>query len=332
MRMSRYNNKSIREEGSAEGGKKKYGRGKPSRPSGGVWAKKALGQHFLKDESIAMDIVDALLIPYTKEDEIAYEKGEPYKEQVNVLEIGPGTGVLTKYLLENKKIKLEVAEIDDESIAFLKSKFPQLLYTLQKRDFLTIDPHDIFQGQFFIIGNFPYNISSQIFFKILEYRDSVPQVVCMLQKEVAERLASGPGNKSYGILSVLLQAWYNIEYLFTVDNTVFMPRPKVQSAVIRLIRNERTSLGCDEELFKAIIKTCFNQRRKTIRNSIKPLLNTLPTSIAPSAADLNSTDQNSVAGASPDSILQRLESTCLLDSRPEQLGVEDFVKLAKAVR
>lgn len=355
--MSRYNNKSI----SAEGGKKKYGRGKPLRPNGGVWAKKALGQHFLKDESVAMDIVDALLIPYTKEDEIAYDKGEPYKEQINVLEIGPGTGVFTKYLLENKKIKLEVAEIDDESIAFLKSKFPQLLYTLQKRDFLTIDPHDIFQGQFFIIGNFPYNISSQILFKILEYRDSVPQVVCMLQKEVAERLASGPGNKSYGILSVLLQAWYNIEYLFTVDNTVFMPRPKVQSAVIRLIRNERKSLGCDEELFKTIIKTCFNQRRKTIRNSIKPLLNKLPSVGGSSSGsdgsstcseDLSSGSENLnngledlrygsdnssfdsedlSSGISKDIRLGRLEATDLLDARPEQLGVEDFVKLAKTI-
>lgn len=262
----------------------------------GVRAKKALGQHFLKDEDIAIEIVDSLLIP---------------DEGAQVLEIGPGTGVLTKYLLQDERIKLELAEIDEESIERLKSKFTQLLYTLKKRDFLKTDLAEIFKGKFFVIGNFPYNISSQIFFKILENKDSVEQVVCMLQKEVAERLAAEPGTKTYGILSVLLQAWYDIEYLFTVDETVFVPRPKVKSGVIRLWRNERKSLDCDEALFKEIIKTCFNQRRKTIRNSIKPLI----TRMAASSEDL----------------MQRAEATGLLNARPEQLGVEEFVKITKAL-
>ena len=177
-----------------------------------VRAKKALGQHFLKDEGIAKRIVDSLVI----------------NGRTQVLEIGPGTGVLTKYLLANPDIKLEVAEIDPESIACLQELFPQLLYSLQQRDFLKIPLEKIFQGRFAVIGNFPYNISSQIFFRILDYKDSVPQVVCMLQREVAQRLTSGPGNKSYGILSVLLQAWYDTEYLFTVDEHLFLPPPQGQ--------------------------------------------------------------------------------------------------------
>lgn len=270
-----------------------------------VRAKKALGQHFLKDESIAKRIVDSLILPQTGEDEAVSVTGNTNPLKMNVLEIGPGTGVLTKYLLEMPQIKLEVAEIDTESIEYLKAAYPQLLYSLVQRDFLAMHPDQIFAGEFAVIGNFPYNISSQIFFKILDYKEQVPQVVCMLQKEVAERLASPPGNKSYGILSVLLQAWYNIEYLFTVHENVFSPPPKVKSGVIRLTRNERTNLGCDEALFKEVIKTCFNQRRKTIRNSIKPVL--------------------SKYGCP-------MPETLLLEKRPEQLSVEEFVELTCACK
>lgn len=255
-----------------------------------VRAKKALGQHFLKDESVAKRIVDSLILPE--------------EDKLQVLEIGPGTGVLTKYLLDNPQVKLELAEIDTESIEYLRGMYTQLLYTLEQRDFLKMDLDTIFNGEFAIIGNFPYNISSQIFFKALDYREKVPQIVCMLQKEVAERLASPPGNKSYGILSVLLQAWYNIEYLFTVHENVFNPPPKVKSGVIRLTRNSRESLGCSPELFKLIIKTCFNQRRKTIRNSIKPIV---------SSKGIN------------------LPTHELLEKRPEQLSVEQFIELTKLV-
>lgn len=253
-----------------------------------VKAKKALGQHFLKDESIAKRIVDSLLVLEN--------------EKTQVLEIGPGTGVLTKYLLKDNNITLELSEVDTESIDYLKENYPEFRNNLVVKDFLRTDSDIFFKGSFSIIGNFPYNISSQIFFKILEDKDRIPQVVCMLQKEVAERLASPPGNKSYGILSVLLQAWYNIEYLFTVGEHVFIPPPKVKSGVIRLTRNSRESLGCDEELFKKIIKTCFNQRRKTIRNSIKPLLN--------------------------DKIIP---DNVLFTKRPEQLSVEEFIQLTKLI-
>jgi 16S rRNA (adenine1518-N6/adenine1519-N6)-dimethyltransferase len=182
-----------------------------------------------------------------------------------------------------------------------------MLYSLQQRDFLTTPLEKIFNGEYAVIGNFPYNISSQIFFRILDYKESVPQVVCMLQKEVAERLASGPGTKAYGILSVLLQAWYNIEYLFTVPEHVFLPPPKVKSGVIRLTRNNRTSLGCDEVLFKKVVKACFNQRRKTIRNSIKPII----TEMGKQAKLDNPSEAFST----------------LLGLRPEQLSVEQFIEL-----
>lgn len=253
-----------------------------------VKAKKALGQHFLKDEGIAKGIVDALRI------------NDETRLSNNVLEIGPGTGVLTKYLIEDERVRLELAEIDTESIEYLKATYPYSLSSLVQRDFLQMNLRDAFAGEpFSIIGNFPYNISSQIFFKILEDPNLVPQVVCMLQKEVAERLVSPPGNKSYGILSVLLQAWYNMEYLFTVPEHVFLPPPKVKSGVIRLVRNDNKELGCDPQLFKQIIKACFNQRRKTIRNSIKPI-----------AAKLGIEIQDPI-----------------LDKRPEQLSVEEFVYL-----
>ena len=253
-----------------------------------VKAKKALGQHFLKDEGIAKGIVDALRI------------NDETRLSNNVLEIGPGTGVLTKYLIEDERVRLELAEIDTESIEYLKATYPYSLSSLVQRDFLQMNLRDAFAGEpFSIIGNFPYNISSQIFFKILEDPNLVPQVVCMLQKEVAERLVSPPGNKSYGILSVLLQAWYNMEYLFTVPEHVFLPPPKVKSGVIRLVRNDNKELGCDPQLFKQIIKACFNQRRKTIRNSIKPI-----------AAKLGIEIQDPI-----------------LDKRPEQLSVQEFVYL-----
>lgn len=254
-----------------------------------VKAKKALGQHFLKDEGIAKGIVDALMVE------------NQAKSSNNVLEIGPGTGVLTKYLIGDERIKLELAEIDIESIEYLKATYPYSLSSLVQRDFLQMNLRDVFASEpFGIIGNFPYNISSQIFFKILEDPDLVPQVVCMLQKEVAERLVSPPGNKSYGILSVLLQAWYNMEYLFTVPEHVFLPPPKVKSGVIRLTRNSNTELGCEPQLFKQIVKACFNQRRKTIRNSIKPTI----------AVKLGREIQDPI-----------------LDRRPEQLSVQEFVYL-----
>jgi len=251
-----------------------------------VKAKKSLGQHFLKDLTIAKKIVESLTIDGNSD----------------VLEIGPGTGVLTQFLIVDAKINLAVAEIDRESVEYLKVHYPQLGDRLWAGDFLKMDLTKIFSDKFLVIGNFPYNISSQIFFKVLDYKERVPMVVGMIQKEVAERLASPPGNKNYGILSVLLQAWYDIEYLFTVDENVFSPPPKVKSAVIRLKRNSRESLGCDEILFKAVVKTAFNQRRKAIRNSIKPLLD---------------------GKILPDSYL--------LGQRPEQLSVEEFVELTKLV-
>ena len=269
----------------------------------GVKAKKGLGQHFLADESIAQRIVEGLILP----DKTGNESSGGKTSQLQVLEIGPGTGVLTKYMLQNPQIKLEVCEIDTESIEYLQKTYPQMLYSLQQRDFLQVPLEKIFNGEFAVIGNFPYNISSQIFFKVLDYKETIPQVVCMLQKEVAERLASGPGNKAYGILSVLLQAWYNIEYLFTVPEHVFVPPPKVKSGVIRLTRNSRTSLGCDEVLFKKVVKTCFNQRRKTIRNSIKPIL---------AETGKNFTPENT-----PEQLSR------LFELRPEQLSVEQFVEL-----
>ena len=199
-----------------------------------VRAKKALGQHFLTDQKIARSIVDALTVPG------------------DVLEIGPGMGVLTQYLLERSEIALKLVEIDGESVDYLRSHFPDMQGRLMQEDFLKMNLQKVFPGRFGIIGNFPYNISSQIFFKILDHKDCVPEVVCMIQKEVAERIAEKPGTKTYGILSVLLQAWYDIEYLFSVGSGCFAPPPKVESAVIRLTRNGRTDLGCDESLFRRL--------------------------------------------------------------------------------
>lgn len=255
-----------------------------------VRAKKRLGQHFLNDEGIAGRIVDALY-------DMLPEKGG------SVLEVGPGTGVLTKYLLQRKDLDFRAVEIDEESVEYLFQTYPQIRKRLYEEDFLKMDLKKIFPDSLAIIGNFPYNISSQIFFRILDYRDSIPFAVGMVQKEVADRLASPPGNKAYGILSVLLQAWYDIEYLFTVEPGSFTPPPKVRSAVIRIRRNGRQSLDCDEDLFRKVVKTCFNMRRKTIRNSIKPLLGEYS-----------------------------VEPTPLLDLRPEQLSVEMFVELTSMLK
>lgn len=247
-----------------------------------VKPKKALGQHFLKDLDIARRIADTL---------------SDYKD-LPVLEIGPGMGVLTQYLLEAGH-DLTVVELDMESVDYLEQNFPTLEGRILCEDFLRLDLSKLFPGQFCVIGNYPYNISSQIFFKVLDFREHVPCCSGMIQKEVAERLAAGPGSKTYGILSVLLQAWYTVEYLFTVSETVFDPPPKVKSAVIRMVRNDRKELGCDEKLFKTVVKTSFNQRRKTLRNSMKPLL----------------------GKDCPDYALP------VFDKRPEQLSVEQFVEL-----
>ena len=220
-----------------------------------VRAKKALGQHFLTDLSIAQRIADALTV----------EDGTV----MPALEVGPGMGVLTQYLLKRPEVDLRMVEIDTESVNYLLVHFPQVNGRLLEADFLKLKLEKFFSGQFAVIGNFPYNISSQIFFKILDYKEQVPQVVCMIQKEVAVRLAEPPGSKEYGILSVLLQAWYDIDYLFTVGEKVFNPPPKVKSAVVRLVRNNVEKLDCDEALFIKVVKASFGQRRKMLRNSLK---------------------------------------------------------------
>jgi len=250
-----------------------------------VRPKKHLGQHFLKDKNIASRIVDSLVLT---------------QEPNQVIEIGPGTGVLTQFLQLKPAIDLRLAEIDRESIAYLKEHFPDLSTHIIEGDFLKLSLDKIFHGDIHIIGNFPYNISSQIFFKVLDHRSQVKQVVCMLQKEVADRIAEKPGSKTYGILSVLLQAYYTIEYLFKVPPGVFFPPPKVMSAVIRLTRNSRAKLACDEVLFKAVVKQAFQNRRKTLRNALKVL--NLPASVL---------------------------GHPLLDKRAEQLEVEQFVFLTQ---
>ncbi len=217
-----------------------------------VKPKKSLGQHFLTNEDIAVRIVESIS-----------------SSPKNVLEIGPGMGVLTKYLLHKQYEHFKVVELDGESVEFLKSHYPDLSGNIIAQDFLKLDLGAIFNNQVVVIGNFPYNISSQILFKILDSKDLVNETVGMFQKEVAERVASKPGNKQYGILSVLLQAFYDIEYLFTVDENQFLPPPKVKSAVIRLVRNPQKQLCCSETLFKQIVKAGFNQRRKTLRNSLR---------------------------------------------------------------
>ena len=222
-----------------------------------VRPKKNLGQHFLTDLSIAKRIADTVDEPYAN---------------LPVLEVGPGMGVMTQYLVEKPR-PLKVVEIDRESVAYLNENFPKLRENILGADFLRMDLNEVFGGQQFVLtGNYPYDISSQIFFKMLDNRDLIPCCTGMIQHEVAVRMAAKPGNKQYGILSVLIQAWYNVEYLFTVEPSVFNPPPKVQSAVIRMTRNEVQHLGCDEQLFKRVVKTVFNQRRKMLRVSLKQLL------------------------------------------------------------
>jgi 16S rRNA (adenine1518-N6/adenine1519-N6)-dimethyltransferase len=221
-----------------------------------VRAKKHLGQHFLKDLNIAQRIVDGL------SGHGGYDR---------VLEIGPGMGVLTQYLLTKTEFSTYVIEIDTESVAYLQKHYEELSPRIIEGDFLKFNPADFFPKPFAIIGNFPYNISSQIFFRALQIRDRIPEIVCMLQKEVAQRIASPPGSKEYGILSVLLQAFYDIDYLVSVPPGAFDPPPKVQSGVIRLRRNAVSALDCDEKLFFRVVKTAFNQRRKTLRNALKPV-------------------------------------------------------------
>ncbi len=250
-----------------------------------VRAKKYLGQHFLRDTEIARRIAESLTPGLAS----------------NVLEIGPGMGVLTQFLIENQNFKLTAVEIDKESVDYLHVHYPTL--EVVEGDFLKMNLKTDFENKFSIIGNFPYNISSQIFFKVLDNREQVPQVVCMIQKEVAERIASRPGKKAYGILSVLMQAFYTIDYLFTVHEHVFDPPPKVKSAVIRFTRNEVQHLECDEKLFRTVVKTAFNQRRKTLRNSLNPLVE----------------KGNSVY------------SDTIFDKRPEQLSVEEFVLLTNMI-
>ena len=257
-----------------------------------VRAKKALGQHFLTDQKVAMAIVDAL------------HGGLP------ALEVGPGMGVLTQYLLQREDVDLKLVEIDSESVEYLLTHFPGMEGRLMEADFLGLRLEKTFPERFAVIGNFPYNISSQIFFKVLDYKDRIPEVVGMVQKEVAERIAEGPGSKTYGILSVLLQAWYDIEYLFTVGSGCFAPPPKVESAVIRLTRNSRTSLGCDEALFKTVVKTAFGQRRKMMRNPLKPL--------ARAKAEREGWSEER---------LQEFLSGEVFTLRPEKLSVEDFIAL-----
>ena len=252
-----------------------------------VKPKKVLGQHFLKDLGIAQAIADT----------VDAQPGIP------VLEVGPGMGVLTQFLLKKER-EVKVVEIDYESVEYLRKEFPQMENSIVEDDFLKMHLDNVFGGrQFVLTGNYPYNISSQIFFKMLDYKDYIPCCTGMIQKEVAERIASKTDKKAYGIISVLLQAWYDIEYLFTVDEHVFNPPPKVKSAVIRMKRNSVTELGCDEELFKKVVKATFNQRRKTIRNSIKTVL--------------GKQDYDTSAE--------------IFDKRPEQLSVSDFIMLTNMV-
>lgn len=252
-----------------------------------VRPKKSLGQHFLKDLQIAQRIADTVDVC----------------PQLPILEVGPGMGVLTQFLIPKKR-DLKVVELDTESVAYLQEHFPEIEDKIIANDFLKMDLSKVFEGQpFLLTGNYPYNISSQIFFKMLEYKDLIPCCTGMIQKEVAERIAATPGHKTNGILSILIQAWYRVEYLFTVDEHVFNPPPKVKSAVIRMTRNETTDLGCDEKLFKQIVKTTFNQRRKQMRNSIQTIL-----------------PKDNPFSNDP-----------ILNLRPEQLSVHEFIDLTNRV-
>lgn len=246
-----------------------------------VRPKKALGQHFLKNDAICERIAASIT---------------RHGDYTHLLEIGPGTGALTKHLLALEGLETSVVEIDHESIAWLKVHYPALAPRIYEQDFLRMDLSKLFNAPFGLVGNFPYNISSQIVVQMLQYKDYVPEMVGMFQKEVAVRLASPPGNKDYGILSVFSQAFYDMEYLFTVDENEFNPPPKVKSGVIRMKRKFGVELGCDEKLFRQVVKAAFNQRRKTLRNSLKGIV----------AGQFSMEDK-------------------LFDLRPERLGVEEFV-------
>ena len=274
-----------------------------------VHAKKFLGQHFLTDLTVAQKIAETITPPHFvlrtttgRPIEQSSSPAQGREKAIQVLEVGPGMGVLTQFLLKDPNIQLTAIEIDRESVAYLKEWYPEL--HLIEGDFLKLNLDIIYpEGEFNVIGNYPYNISSQIFFKVLEYKDRIPVCSGMIQKEVAERIASKPGKKAYGILSVLLQAYYDIEYLFTVDEHVFNPPPKVKSAVIRMTRNKRRRLDCDEALFKTVVKTAFNQRRKQMRNSLQQL----------------------VGKGNP--ILEEK----IFTMRPEQLSVEEFIELTHLI-
>ena len=256
-----------------------------------VKPKKNLGQHFLIDLNIARRIADTV----------------DACPDIPVLEIGPGMGVLTQYLV-TKSREVKAVEIDKESVAYLHANYPQLKENVIGEDFLRMDLREIFKGrQFVLTGNYPYDISSQIFFKMLDNRDLIPCCTGMIQREVALRMASEPGNKAYGILSVLIQAWYDVEYLFTVDEHVFNPPPKVKSAVIRMTRNDVTNLGCDEILFKRLVKAVFNQRRKMLRVSLRQLFTN--------------------KAARPEFYEQEI-----MTQRPEQLSIPQFIELTNMVQ
>lgn len=255
-----------------------------------VKPKKNLGQHFLTDLNIARQIADTV----------------DACPDIPVLEIGPGMGVLTQYLVEKPR-EVKAVEIDTESVAFLYDKFPKLRENILGEDFLLMDLTKVFDGkQFVLTGNYPYDISSQIFFKMLEYKNLIPCCTGMIQREVAQRMAAAPGSKAYGILSVLIQAWYDVEYLFTVDENVFNPPPKVKSAVIRMTRNDVTDIGCDEKLFKRVVKTVFNQRRKMLRVSLRQIFNT---------------------GKPTNGFYEQ----DIMTKRPEQLSIAQFVELTNMV-
>lgn len=259
-----------------------------------VKAKKSLGQHFLTDLIVAKQIADTI------ERENLPENAKHWGD-LPVLEVGPGMGVLSQFLMKAGR-NVKAVELDSESVGYLHRVFPAL--NVIEGDFLKMNLKDVYEGRFALIGNYPYNISSQIFFKVLENKDDIPVVAGMLQKEVAERICCKPGKKTYGILSVLLQAWYDCEYLLNVPPTVFSPPPKVMSGVIRLTRNSRMTLGCDEKLFKTIVKTAFGQRRKTLRNSLGGII-------------------------PPDSPIMKEP---IMGLRPERLSVEDFISLTLAAK
>lgn len=259
-----------------------------------VRAKKNLGQHFLNDEEIARQIAETISAEQLPASTAEYGS-------LPILEIGPGMGVLTKYLMESGR-DLTAVELDHESVEFLGKVYPGL--NVIEADFLKMNLDEVYPGQFALIGNYPYNISSQIFFKVLDFREKIPVVAGMLQKEVAERICAGPGSKVYGILSVLLQAWYDCEYLFNVEPHVFTPPPKVRSGVLRLVRNTRKSLGVDEAFFKTVVKTAFGQRRKTLRNSLASFIR-----------------QSKMPADSE-----------ILSLRPERLSVEQFIDLTKTLQ